>query len=191
MEKDNITCGTCHSPSALAAASTLISCSRDVSKLWLPFAWATKSLYRYFADYRRADSIKSSWAKSFFTIVPSPHSIISLTQPYLLCKMQYSGNNRGRGRGRARGSFQQYPPRSNVVLPPPRDMMAGLGAIIGSLDKDTLSFVKGADRSAPASPPAKAANSGEVTFDDVRPLGSYNWTDEPGKILVPGTDALC
>jgi hypothetical protein len=105
--------------------------------------------------------------------------------------MQYSGNNRGRGRGRARGSFQQYPPRSNVVLPPPRDMMAGLGAIIGSLDKDTLSFVKGADRSAPASPPAKAANSGEVTFDDVRPLGSYNWTDEPGKILVPGTDALC
>jgi hypothetical protein len=93
-----------------------------------------------------------------------------------------------RGRGRGRGGFQQFPPRTSVALPPTRNMMDGLNAIIGTLDKDTLSFVKGVDSSAPAGD-LKEIHRGEVTFDDVRPLGSYNWTNAPAKILVPGKDA--
>jgi hypothetical protein len=100
--------------------------------------------------------------------------------------MQYSGY-RGRGRGSFPKANSQF--RANVALPPERDMMEGLSTVpVGTLDKHTLCFVKSADDIAPEAT-IGTTHRGEVTFDDVKVIGSYNWTETPGKILVPGTSS--
>jgi hypothetical protein len=97
--------------------------------------------------------------------------------------------NSYRGRGRGRGSWKQHgPPQPSVALPAERDMMESLKTVaIGGIDKHSMCFVGAADASGKATARSSSpAHSGDITFDDVKLLGSYNWTDVSGQILVPG-----
>lgn len=66
--------------------------------------------------------------------------------------------------------------------------MEGLSARpVDTLDKRTLHFVGGSDRSSDLAPPFDVDAAPEVGITDLEYLGSYNWTDERvPTIVVPG-----
>jgi hypothetical protein len=101
--------------------------------------------------------------------------------------------NSARGRGRGRGGSKPTNQSSPVQLPPARDYMQGLVRVaIGMFDPSTLCFVKNTDF------PAQSINGisfeqqqENISIEDFQYIGSYNWTNRPGLIIVPGKRQLC
>jgi hypothetical protein len=99
--------------------------------------------------------------------------------------------NPTRGRGRGRGGSKPTNQSSSVKLPPARDWMQSLMPVpIGIFDASTLCFVNNADSPAPNVDGVPFEQQENITFEDFKYIGSYNWTDRPGQIIVPGKAQL-
>ena len=78
--------------------------------------------------------------------------------------------------------------RARHVAATRRNIMEGLGARpVDTLDKRTLHFTGGSDRSSENLKSYNADARPEVRITDLEYIGSYNWTDERvATIVVPG-----